>query len=218
MKYKKNINEALNLVRLDTTNYSNLKYDSDGTQKDTVNKALLDDIQAAAKSVGIVATITTAKTGHNKLVKSGKSVSRHMDGTGVDVAVLNGMGSGGATSASNGSTQFRALGNKLKDALVSMGYKWNVESGNDKAVLWQTNTGGNHWNHLHISNRTGQTSGSPSAVSSDGSGTVSGGDNKTIGGGYDIVSNMLTAGLGLDKLTSLGGLKEELERIKKLLK
>lgn len=217
MKYRKNINEALNLVRLDTTSYSNLKYDSDGTQKDTVNKALLDDIQTAAKSVGIVATITTAKTGHNKMVKSGKSVSRHMDGTGVDVAVLNGMGSGGAKSASDGSAQFRALGNKLKDALVSMGYKWNVESGNDKAVLWQTNTGGNHYNHLHISNRTGQTSGSPSALSSDGSVTTDE-TTKPPSAGYDIVSNMLTAGLNLDKLPSMVGLKEEVDRIKKLLK
>jgi hypothetical protein len=43
--------------------------------------------------------------------------------------------------------------NKLKDALVQIGYIWNKESGNNKAVLWQTNTGGNHYNHLHISNK-----------------------------------------------------------------
>ena len=36
-----------------------------------------------------------------------------------------------------------------------MGYIWNTESGNDKAVLWQTNTGGNHYNHLHVSNKAG---------------------------------------------------------------
>jgi hypothetical protein len=76
----------------------------------------------------------------------------------VDVAILNGIGAGGATNSTNGNSEFRRLGNKLKDALVSMGYTWNRESGNDKAVLWQTNTGGNHYNHLHISNRTGVSS------------------------------------------------------------
>ena len=76
----------------------------------------------------------------------------------VDVAILNGIGSGGASNSTNGNAEFRRLGNKLKNALVSMGYTWNRESGNDKAVLWQTNTGGNHYNHLHISNRTGVSS------------------------------------------------------------
>jgi hypothetical protein len=45
----------------------------------------------------------------------------------------------------------------LKDALLDLGYKLNIESGNLKAVLWQTNTGGNHFNHLHVSNNTGLT-------------------------------------------------------------
>jgi len=44
-----------------------------------------------------------------------------------------------------------------------MGYVWNTESGKDKAVLWHTNTGGNHYNHLHISNRTGSSSSAPSS-------------------------------------------------------
>jgi hypothetical protein len=155
------INEDLNLVKLNSTNYSNLKYDMDGTKNDYVNKPLLDDINAAAKSVGVVATITTAKTGHNRLTKGSKNVSRHMDGTGVDVAILDGIGSGKATNSTNGLAKFRNLGFKLKDALVSMGYIWNTESGNDKAVLWHTNTGGNHYNHLHISNKTGESSSSP---------------------------------------------------------
>ena len=156
------INEELNLVKLNSTNYSNLKFDSDGTQNDSVNKPLLDDINSAAKSVGIVATITTAKTGHNRTTKGSKNVSRHMNGTGVDVAILDGVGSGGASNSKNGLPKFRELGFKLKDALVSMGYTWNTESGKDKAVLWHTNMGGNHYNHLHISNRTGQSSSSPS--------------------------------------------------------
>jgi len=159
------IKEEATFVKLNSTGYSNVKYDNDGTQNDSVNKALLDDIQTAAKSVGIVATITTAKTGHNRTVKGSNNVSRHMNGTGVDVAILNGIGADGATNSTNGNANFRALGNKLRDALVSMGYNLNAEgSGNPKAVLWQTNTGGNHFNHLHISNNTGVSSGEPTTT------------------------------------------------------
>ena len=147
------------LVKLSNTSYSNVKYDNDATKNDLVTKALLDDIQKAADSVGVTATITTAKSGHNAHVKGSKRTSRHMSNVAVDVAILNGIGSGGASNSRNGNAEFRRLGNKLKNALVSMGYSWNRESGNDKAVLWQTNTGGNHYNHLHISNRTGVSSG-----------------------------------------------------------
>ena len=147
------------LVKLSNTSYSNVNYDNDATKNDLVTKALLDDIQKAADSVGIVATITTAKSGHNAHVKGSKRTSRHMKNVAVDVSILNGIGSGGASNSSNGNSEFRRLGNKLKNALVSMGYSWNRESGNDKAVLWQTNIGGNHYNHLHISNRTGVSSG-----------------------------------------------------------
>jgi hypothetical protein len=159
MSLKQNfIVESLTMVQLDQTNYDNLKYDDDDTRKDLVNKTLLDDINAAAKSVNIVATITTAKSGHNKNVKGSNRTSRHMNGTAVDVSILNDKGSGGATNSSNGNAEFRNLGTKLKNALVSMGYTWNSEINNDKAVLWQTNTGGNHYNHLHISNRTNDSS------------------------------------------------------------
>jgi hypothetical protein len=155
---KSPLNEV-SLMQLNKTDYSNLKYDKDGTQTDAVNQSLLDDINAAAKKAGITATITTAKTGHNTYTKGSKNVSRHMNGTGVDVAILNGVGAGGATNATNGNATFRDLGFKLKDALVSMGYIWNKESGQQKAVLWHTNIGGNHYNHLHISS----TSDSPSS-------------------------------------------------------
>jgi hypothetical protein len=132
----------------------------------------LDDIQRAAMSVGIVGTITTAKTGHNRFTKGSDNVSRHMNGTGIDISNLNGIDSSKATNATDGNPQFRELGTKLKDALVSMGYVWNTESGKDKAVLWQTNTGGNHFNHLHISNRAGVSTQEPTT-----SGTTS--DNTT---------------------------------------
>jgi hypothetical protein len=120
---------------------------------DSVNKALLDDLQTAAAKAGITVTITTASTGHNTKTSTGND-SRHGQKTAVDIALINGRGSEGATGPSNGNTQFRDLGNKLKDALVSMKYSLNSESGNNKAVLWQTPIGGNHFNHLHVSNTT----------------------------------------------------------------
>jgi biotin carboxyl carrier protein len=149
----KKIISELELVKLNNTNYSNLKYDTDGTQYDSVNKSLLDDLNVAAKSAGVIATITTASTGH----PSGTN-SRHPQKAAVDISIINGINSGNATNSANGNSEFRSLGNKLKDSLVSMGYSWNVESGNEKSVLWQTNTGGNHYNHLHISNIGGASS------------------------------------------------------------
>ena len=156
----KNIISELELVQLNTTNYSNLKYDSDGTQYDSVNKPLLDDINAAAKSVNVIATITTASSGHStKTITGGES--RHPQKTAVDISILNNINSGGATNFANGNKKFREFGNNLKDALVSMGYTLNSESGNNKAVLWQTDTGGNHYNHLHVSNNSGESGNTP---------------------------------------------------------
>jgi hypothetical protein len=159
----KNIISELELVQLNDTKYSNLKYDYDGTHLDSVNKALLDDLNTASKSAGIIATVTTASTGHPSSTNSG-SKSRHPQKTAVDIALLNGIGSGGATNSANGNSEFRSLGNKLRDALVSMGYSLNVETGKNKAVLWQTDTGGNHYNHLHVSNNSGETGGTPTAT------------------------------------------------------
>lgn len=143
------INEAF--VEIGDVNYSNVKVDND-SKYDEVNDELLTDLQKAGESSGVVATITTASTGHSKYTVSGNE-SRHGFGTAVDIALLNGVG--------YGNPKFKEYGDKLKDALVSMGYSWNNESGNPKAVLWQTNIGGNHYNHLHVSNKEG-VSGTPS--------------------------------------------------------
>jgi len=162
----KNILSELELVKLNDTNYSNLKYDNDGTQSDSVNKPLLDDIDAAAKAAGLTATVTTASTGHSVKTVTGNT-SRHGQQTAVDIAILNGIGAGGATNLADGNSEFRSLGNKLAKALVSMGYALNTESGNSKAVLWQTNTGGNHFNHLHVSNNSGESGTAPTVDASD---------------------------------------------------
>jgi hypothetical protein len=205
LQHKSFIKESASFVKLNSTGYSNVKYDNDGTQNDSVNKALLDDIQTAAKSVGVIATITTARTGHNRTVKGSNNVSRHMNGTGVDVAILNGIGAGGATNATNGNAEFRALGNKLKDALVSMGYNLNAEgSSNPKAVLWQTNTGGNHFNHLHISNNSGVSSGEPTTTTQD---TTTDTDTTSSEEGGDTASapsSNFASKIGLSILNSMG--------------
>jgi hypothetical protein len=136
---------------------------------DNINTSLLQDVQNAAKSAGLKVNITTAISGHD-------GGTRHETGNAVDVARINGIGSGGATNETNGNAEFRKLGNKLKDALVSMGYVWNTEIGNPKAVLWQTNKGGNHFNHVHISNNSGETSGEPTKVNDT---TTSGSESST---------------------------------------
>jgi hypothetical protein len=147
---KDSVNEAF--VAIGDGSYSNVKVDSD-SRYDEVNDSLLNDLQSAAEGEGITATITTASTGHSKYTTSGNE-SRHGYGTAVDIALLNGVGVG--------NSKFKEYGDKLKDALVSMGYSWNNESGNSKAVLWQTNIGGNHYNHLHVSNKEG-VAGTPSS-------------------------------------------------------
>lgn len=141
------------LIQLRKTNYKNVKYDLDKTQYDKVNKKLLDDLQEAAEKAGVVVTITTARSGHSIFTILGTE-SRHRRNNAVDIAILNGIGSGGATNAINGNPKFRELGNKLKDELVDLGYVWNTESKMDKAVLWHTNKGGNHFNHLHVSRKS----------------------------------------------------------------
>jgi hypothetical protein len=148
---KDSVNEAF--VAIGDGSYSNVKVDSD-SRYDEVNDSLLNDLQSAAEAAGITATITTASTGHSKYTKDGNE-SRHGFGTAVDIALLNGVGVGSGS-------KFKEYGDKLKDALVSMGYTWNSESDNPKAVLWQTNIGGNHFNHLHVSNKEG-VSGTPSS-------------------------------------------------------
>ena len=144
------------LKKLGDMNFSHLKVDRDSSD-DEVESALLDDLQKAGKVADVVITITTAKSGHSDTTTTGTK-SRHGFQTAVDIALLDGISAKGATNASNGSSEFREKGNKIKDALVAMGYVWNVERGNDKAVLWQTDTGGNHYNHLHVSNKSGKTS------------------------------------------------------------
>ena len=121
-------------ITVSSGNYPWLSTDGDATATDKINKALLDDINNAAKSVGVKVKITTAKTGHGKRTKDG-NLSRHDTNQAVDIAILDNIGSGGATGPNNGTPKFRELGDKLVAKLESMGYKRNMEGKNNpKAV------------------------------------------------------------------------------------
>lgn len=145
------------LIKLSDGGYDYIEIDND-ISGEPINRALLDDLEKAAASVGVRPIITTAKSDHPS-EKSGTD-SRHASSQAVDISKIDGIGSDGATSSTSGNSQFREKGNKLKDALVKMGYVWNTEIGNPKAILWQTNTGGNHYNHLHVSNKNEKSEGS----------------------------------------------------------
>ena len=109
--------------------------------KDTINLALLQDVQTAAKNAGLKVDITTAVSGH-------RPSQRHDAGNAVDISKINGK----SVSLSN-----RSDADKLVDALIKMGYTKNQEgSSNPKSVLTFGFEG--HNNHVHISNTTTQSS------------------------------------------------------------
>jgi hypothetical protein len=91
---------------------------------------------------GVDITVDFAKTGHGKMAKSG-NVSRHWTNTAVDIDFIDGK----VVSPAN-----RFIVDKFVNALISMGYVKNNESGNAKAVL--TFGFPAHDNHVHVSNTT----------------------------------------------------------------
>ena len=118
--------------------------------KDTINVALLQDVQTAAKNAGLKVDITTAVSGHDK-------GTRHETGNAIDISVINGK----AVSLSN-----RGDADKLVDELIKMGYTKNTEnSSNPKAILTFGFKG--HDNHVHVSNTTTQSSSTDDVLSVD---------------------------------------------------
>ena len=142
---------------------------------DKINDVLLSDINAATKAAGLTkSSVTTAVSGHKETTKSGNT-SRHTNGTGVDIAIIN------------GSAITKDTGDKLVAQLKGMGYDTSgSESGHPKAVLWQV---ADHYNHVHVSNTTGV----PSTPGSDASteGTTTGVD--TTGGNTTADTRSYTA-------------------------
>lgn len=225
---KKIINLNEKYVPIKDLTGGNVNVDND-ISTDNINSYLINDLKTVSQQTGIKIQITSAKSDHGKGTKSG-NVSRHYTNQAVDIARLNGQGSSGASNEKNGSAQFRNNGNKIKDALVKLGYKWNSEDGNPKAVLWQTNAGGNHFNHLHVSNTSGEGSPPIDSGSSDTSSSVETSDNvKTtstnkgtaaleggIGLTNDVLNNLAsTASKNESSLSE--SVKDEINIIKRLM-
>lgn len=161
---------------LNDKSYTNLKL-GDVPKYDKVNKALLDDIETAARIAKIRVKLTAAKSDHPSAGTSKNSTHKH--GQGVDLAKIgylrtnfdNLPGSGGASSKKPVvNREFYDCGNLLVDALINdLGYKiitddpklqqkyksslTRAESSVDRCIIWQSNVGGNHYNHVHVSSK-----------------------------------------------------------------
>jgi hypothetical protein len=100
-----------------------------------INRNLLLDISKAAVSADVQVSITTAVSGHTS------TPSRHNAGQAVDIAIINGK----AVSYAN-----RTDADAFVAQLKNLGYEFNSESGNPKAVL--SFGFPKHDNHVHVSN------------------------------------------------------------------
>ena len=178
--------------------YDNVDFENIGhgnPASDNINTALLQDVQAAAKSAGLKVDITTAVSGHGTKTKSGNT-SRHPSGNAVDIAKINDK----SVSLSN-----RADADKLVAALVSMGYTKNAEGpSNPKSVL--TFGFPNHDDHVHISNTTSSTSQSPTNTATSGttSNTTSGEEETTTTNTGGSKSGEFARQIGKSLLNAIG--------------
>lgn len=119
------------------------------SDRNLMNKSLLQDLEKVALSTDTTLHIGTAITGHSSTTTSGNK-SRHTSGNAVDIDSISGI------SYAQNQTLFTQLANSVAKAFENIGYTRNKESGNSKAVLFGFNDkkrGGNHLNHIHASNR-----------------------------------------------------------------
>jgi hypothetical protein len=190
-----------NKVTEATDVYSNVNF-KDGVvgnskpSKDNINLSLLQDIQTAAKNANLNVDITTAVSGHD-------TGTRHESGNAVDIAMINGK----AVSLAN-----RADADKLVNELIRLGYTKNVESGNDKAVLTFGFKG--HDNHVHVSKKSGASSSSNTGTGTE-TPSEEGSYLSSIAG--NMAKTIMPAGTSVNVL-DMAGLKEDIERIRELLK
>jgi hypothetical protein len=150
---KKIINEVLVKVSEVENQYPNIKF-ADRTLNDSISKALLDDINSAAASIGAIVTVDYAKKGHDKYTDSG-AISRHWRQLAVDIDYIIIGGKTYIVSPEN-----KAVVEKFTNVLQNMGYNKNAEGeSNPKAFL--TFGAAGHDDHVHVSNTTGASSGIP---------------------------------------------------------
>jgi hypothetical protein len=141
------------MMRIGDETYSNITVD-DRAINDSIPQELIDDIAKAAKIANVKVEISYAKKGHKKTTKSG-NISRHWRQMAVDLSRLQDLENPEETevkSSRRNRDGFKTAGDRLCDALESLGYNRNAEgSRNPKAVLWYM-PDGTHKNHLHVSN------------------------------------------------------------------
>lgn len=97
-------------------------------------------VAKAAKVYGHPVVITTG-TNHNKYVLGTNHVSDHWSGDAADVAML------GDNLTRFGQAALEAAGMSHAQAVRCRGGVYNVGRWN---ILFNTNVGGNHWNHCHM--------------------------------------------------------------------
>jgi len=143
------------MMRVGDESYSNISVNS-RAQDDYIPQPLLDDIATAAKMANVNVEISYAKKGHGKTTKSG-NISRHWREMAVDLSRLQDLDNPEETklkSRRHNRDGFKVAGDRLCDALESLGYNRNSEgSRNPKAVLWYM-PDGSHKDHLHVSHVT----------------------------------------------------------------
>lgn len=127
--------------------YPNIDFHS-RTNGDRLNPELLDDIQKAAQSAGVVVTVNYAKTGHDKYTDSG-AISRHYSGLAVDISQIEGSGWSSKQDAMDKGI-YDDIENFVSE-LEKLGYDINKgESSNNKVILYFGVSDHNY--HIHISN------------------------------------------------------------------
>ena len=133
-----------------------------------VNQNLISDLQSVAQSLHLAVHVGTAISGHNTNVAGTNRRSRHMDGNAFDITSINGH------PANINDPIGAALADKFVAELEKHGFFRNSEVGHQRGVFWRTQIGGNHNNHIHVSD-TGHTP-LPGGFGLDGDG------NATMGG------------------------------------
>jgi len=136
-----------------------------------INPNTLLDIASICKSLGLRALISCAREGHRCKTTSGR-VSRHMIGTGLDIGgflyidntkpIKNQnnwitKGTKAVRSAKAVPPAFKKICDEFVAAALTLpGAKRDAEGGAQRGVLWYfnaTSKGGNHFDHVHYSNK-----------------------------------------------------------------
>ena len=130
---------------------------------ENVSDVILSDIQKIASANDWKIYVSSGLRSHDH-------DSRHKLGVAVDISAINGYSYGKKDDERR--AEFTRLGDELVAALERIGYvpgeysKRNGEKiSRPKAYLWKTMSGGNHFDHIHVSNTTGVKSTTMSTAS-----------------------------------------------------